>query len=298
MPSAPEQPSGLRESLTKNWQFVRGLTLSQWAPIVVLSVGLFEPIINWRKDKDFWSVAWVTFTAIAFVVSALQVLSVLRNTDNYHTGLDKGAKDTFDKWESYALAMEAAQNANMRAYRQKRNQRGQEAESRFMADHLLVAIMEVVYAVYSLPPRSLTATLGLPNAEGTQFCIMTIVPEARDRHKGGVYPVPEDPSKAHSMIEAYLSRKLVYTHDAHRFEELQDKEYRSILSFPVLDEERNVLAVVNIDTPKVCAFGEYFAESTKLDQKLVFLLALSPLRALARLLMEGNTYRTPPTGRA
>ena len=49
------------------------------------------------------------------------------------------------------------------------------------------------------------------------------------------------------MLRCFHKSETVYTSDCHEIRGMEQKLYRSILSFPVLDQGKKAIAVVNVD---------------------------------------------------
>lgn len=243
---------------------------------------LFDPLtaLADAENRSLLSYVWLCATVLAWIVGALQLLAAVVNRENFVSGLNEGTRNTYNKWEAVSGREEAALASAMRAHRATGAQKGRERE--VQVERLLQAIEQIVYAVYNHPPNSVTVTFATPNETRTCLIIRNIANESGGRQSGSEYILPTDQRRAHSMMESFLKGQLVYTPETHAFEDMRSKDYHSIMNLPVHDDQRRVLAVVNIDARP----PEYFGPVNNKDSRQqVFQLSLPILKQLGIMLM-------------
>lgn len=205
-------------------------------------------------------------------------------------GLTLGANAAYTEWSGVALkhryAIEAAKNRRFIG-----GALGPKKES----DHdpvrkHLIAILEVLNQQFPDVER-FCATLVMVCPEAEQLWVVMVEPGRARTRKVTPRPYPlEKGDSGWGMSIAVERKQMVYSTQLPPPPPGEDREYNTVLNFPLFTPAGNVFAVVNIDSPSADACGENNTEETKkrLDQVEDF--AQPILESLGWLLMDQTFF--------
>lgn len=239
------------------------------------------------ETKNNWILAKAVFLVLAAMAGLIQTIIINKNQQNYGDGIQEGHARMQNAWKEVSRRFESAQNASLDIVNCPPDQR--EAHARMGIDRLLATFGTIVDSVFvDVPRNTLTVTLGIPSADGKKITIAEMVHEADGRRRGGQYDVPDALTSCTSMARAFRERAPIYTTDTRQVPSLRHKRYRSILNFPIVGKDGSIVAILNIDTPIVGAFGPRTPDNAAIST--VMALSLPVQRAIAHTLLSTDVY--------
>lgn len=159
----------------------------------------------------------------------------------------------------------------------------------------LEALRAAVAGQFDLPLEDVNVNLMLPHRDqGGRYLRLnmvqiTVESNGRAPGKGSGYTVVNS-NPAPGAPTAYVSRDPQYIPDVHKLKHpnFDRKDYRTVMSWPVMSGDDNrVLGIVNIDSPRVAAFGP-LEESDK--RTMCFTLCGVILRQVALALLDRSAF--------
>ncbi|MGY2892806.1 hypothetical protein [Deinococcus sp. UYEF24] len=272
--------------------FVR-FGIVNWVLFIGCLVAAGEAYAEYRAiaKPTTWEVVSVYGKTLVALIPALVLILSARNTDNYKTGLRKGRDDTTREWGLAVRGQIVAVKHIAELLDLPRGRR--DANALLAVQNLMVSTRKIVTSVFDgVSEDSLTVSIGVPNASRSEMRIVELTPEIGLRKSGNCYRVDPDPQQHHSMIRALASGKPNNTPDAQRHQDLVDKTYRSILSFPIVDNGGHIVAVLNIDAPEIALFGDAVAIGSDTSAaKVAYELSQPNLKSLALAITQAELYK-------